>query len=194
MKRSPILSLAAGLLFLSGCEQPTAKPEASDAQIQLSAEMSRDLFKTLGPQLKNAMQAGGAERAVEVCQQIAQPLTESISEKYPGARISRVALRYRNPANAADPASASVLKEWEAKLAAGDPLPTNSVTETEGNIIVHQPIMTQELCLQCHGAPGSFSPELTQILAQSYPGDRATGYQVGDLRGAFRIEFPSTGQ
>jgi hypothetical protein len=46
-------------------------------------------------------------------------------------------------------------------------------------------IPTGALCLQCHGS--NMSPEVSARLAELYPGDKATGYTEGDIRGAFVV-------
>ena len=49
-------------------------------------------------------------------------------------------------------------------------------------------IPTQEICLQCHGE--NLHGEVVEQLANHYPHDQATGFAVGDIRGAFTIEVP----
>ena len=43
-------------------------------------------------------------------------------------------------------------------------------------------------CLACHGPRESQSPELRTALERDYPHDAATGYAVGELRGAFTLQ------
>jgi hypothetical protein len=38
-----------------------------------------------------------------------------------------------------------------------------------------------------HGDPDTFAPEVSQALQKLYPDDAATGFEIGDLRGAFRV-------
>ncbi len=44
---------------------------------------------------------------------------------------------------------------------------------------------TMELCLACHGS--ELGEPVKAVLAKHYPDDRATGFRVGDLRGAFTL-------
>ncbi|MBI3082695.1 MAG: DUF3365 domain-containing protein, partial [Gemmatimonadetes bacterium] len=53
-----------------------------------------------------------------------------------------------------------------------------------------RPILVDRRCLACHGDPATFIPEVRAVLAQRYPEDRATGYAVGDLRGAVSVRVP----
>ena len=40
------------------------------------------------------------------------------------------------------------------------------------------------MCLTCHGPVEAIPPEVRAVLRKRYPSDQATGYSVGDLRGA----------
>jgi hypothetical protein len=53
-----------------------------------------------------------------------------------------------------------------------------------------RPILMQARCLPCHGDPASLDPAVHALLARRYPEDRATGYRVGDLRGAVSVRVP----
>ncbi|MBK8909014.1 MAG: DUF3365 domain-containing protein [Rhodospirillales bacterium] len=44
-------------------------------------------------------------------------------------------------------------------------------------------IPTAELCLACHGT--EIDPAVSTTLKKHYPLDQATGFQAGDIRGAF---------
>jgi hypothetical protein len=49
-------------------------------------------------------------------------------------------------------------------------------------------IPTGPLCLACHGT--SVTPEVAASLHNLYPNDLATGYEFGDIRGAFTLSKP----
>jgi hypothetical protein len=49
-------------------------------------------------------------------------------------------------------------------------------------------IPTKPLCLTCHAE--AIAPEVETKINQLYPADRARGYRVGDLRGAFTLSKP----
>lgn len=200
LTRATHLALAFSLpLFLVACaerpddEQVNANEpgDRSDSDyLERSAEIANALQTNLGKELQAALSEGGPLAGIEVCQEVAQPLTTEISEKYPDARISRTALRVRNPANAPDEQSRAVLERWASLQAGGEELPEADRYESENSVLVHRPITTGTTCLQCHGNPANFSPALKSALAEYYPDDEATGFEEGELRGAFRIEFP----
>ncbi len=52
-----------------------------------------------------------------------------------------------------------------------------------------EPILLQPLCLGCHGA--ALAPEVEARIDALYPDDQATGFEVGELRGVFWVEFPA---
>ena len=49
-------------------------------------------------------------------------------------------------------------------------------------------IPTGELCLKCHGA--EIEPGVKAKLDELYPNDKARGFKLGDIRGAFTIKQP----
>ena len=70
-------------------------------------------------------------------------------------------------------------------------LPEASIKMKDANTAVfYKPIVTGEICLKCHGDPSTFPTALKEKLQTLYPDDLATGYKTGEIRGAFRVEFP----
>ena len=52
-------------------------------------------------------------------------------------------------------------------------------------------LVSNALCLRCHGEPGpDISAEDLALIQRLYPQDKATGFKLGQLRGAWRIDFP----
>jgi len=43
--------------------------------------------------------------------------------------------------------------------------------------------------MNCHGPNENISSEVKAILKEKYPGDKATGFFVSDIRGAIRPEM-----
>ncbi len=176
-------------------EQETVAPALTESRrqeiLQQGGEASGALLATLGPKLKAAMMAGGPEHALEVCQKIGQPLTREISDNLAGLTLSRVSLKPRNPANAPDGLDTEILTEWQKAVTDEGVSPSDEVRVKDGKVAVfYRPIIIQNVCLKCHGDPETFSETLTAKLDELYPDDKATGYSMGKLRGAFRIEFP----
>jgi len=51
-------------------------------------------------------------------------------------------------------------------------------------------IPVQPPCLICHGTPEMIAPAVRERLSADYPHDRATGYSLGQIRGAVTIKQP----
>ena len=102
--------------------------------------------------------------------------------------VRRVSLRIRNPANAPDDHERRVLEEW----AKGKAEVRSEVVAGEGGPELRwmRPVHVNSLCLACHGAPDEIDPGVKEALARRYPGDRATGFRDGDLRGAISVRVP----
>jgi len=193
----PNTSLSAALLsicllaFATSCssEKTDVLTAEQTAKVErIGSDASLALKKSLGTQLKAALQSGGPENALKVCQQIAQPITNQTSETQAAATVTRTALRVRNPVNAPTESDRAVLSEWENLLAEGKALPPSKVIRTsENQAIYYQPIITESICLKCHGDPSGFSPDLSQKITKLYPEDQAINFSEGDLRGAFRV-------
>ena len=202
------------LLFpvLSSCQKKTEKeveqetaapalmPTLTEVRrqeiLQQGGEASGSLLASLGPKLKAALKAGGPEHALMICQQIAQPSTKEVSQNMTGGMtgvtITRVSLKPRNPENAPDGLDTEVLTGWQKQVADDGKPPSDEVRVKDGKIAVfYRPILLQDVCLKCHGDPAAFSEALSDKLGKLYPDDKATGYTTGELRGAFRVEFPS---
>jgi hypothetical protein len=134
--------------------------------------------------LKAALADGGTTAAIPVCKVVSAQLADNFAE-LPNVKVRRVAVRNRNPAHTPDDFEAAILKEWEEGLAKGTQPIAISRTTDEG-LRVMQPIMlASRLCLRCHGELRQMAPETVEMLKTLYPNDNATGFEMGQLRGAF---------
>ena len=105
-----------------------------------------------------------------------------------GLLLSRVSLKNRNPANLPNEWQIAVLEGFEQQKAAGKDISSlvwSETVEIDGKqeFRFMKAIPTGPVCLNCHGT--NLSPDVSRILADLYPMDRATGYREGDIRGAF---------
>jgi hypothetical protein len=164
---------------------------ANDEKLMLKAgEVSALLQKRLGSQLKAAMTSGGPIAGIQVCQQVGQSLTSSTNEELDGVKVTRTSLKVRNPKNAPTLGDKQVMENWLKQVADGGEFPKNEIVHREdGTAVVYQPIITQQLCMKCHGDPSTFAPELISLIEKHYPDDQATGFTEGSLRGVFKVIF-----
>lgn len=175
---------------------PVTLPAAEQTAAPVWVEQSRQLANQLGSQLKSelsgAIAAGGPVAAIDVCHTRAPEIAAQLSQAS-GAKVGRTALRVRNPANAPDHVERDVLEQFSADLASGKAQgPLEAVFEIERNGQVERRYMraipTDALCLTCHGK--SLAPDVAAAIARDYPGDQATGFEQGQLRGAFVVTWP----
>jgi len=144
---------------------------------------------------QKAIKESGAPSAIVVCKDIAPALASEASRKN-GVKLTRVSLKVRNPMlGTPDAWEQKTLQDFEARLAKGEKPDTIAAAE-----IVDEPagksfrfmkaIALQQGCVGCHGTADQISPEVKASLAKDYPYDKATGYSVGQIRGAVSIKRP----
>jgi len=134
--------------------------------------------------LKQELSTNGLESAVQACNLKAPEIAGQNSKE--GWSVSRTALKVRNSENVPDVWEAEVLERFETKLAAGaDPKTLEEATITEGAFRYMKAIPTGQVCLACHGS--NIQPELKDHIQTLYPQDQATGFELGQLRGAFSL-------
>jgi hypothetical protein len=153
------------------------------------------LMRELGSELKGAMQSGGPEAAVSVCTERAPAITARVSREH-GWRVTRVSSRYRNPLlGMPDAWETETLERFRERHDTGEPYAGMGRGErvVEGGQPYYrymQAIPMQGMCVSCHGSKEQLAPGVQAMLTERYPHDRATGFSVGDLRGAFSIRQP----
>lgn len=205
--REKILTLAitASLLTLSGCmknqddvpgaaDHTKAAIEISDIAVAEHLSSSRATVKkfmgSLKGELMAAMKTGGPLNALSVCNTKAPAISATVSKENQ-LNISRVSLKNRNPENAPTQWQAAVLKDFETQKAAGtDPktLEFHEVVNVDGKPQFHYMKaipLAQPACLICHG--DQLPEDVKTKLSELYPEDKATGYKLGDIRGAFVV-------
>lgn len=184
MIRSSLILIS---LALAGC-QSEAGPEFNEE----ASSAIQEFATTLRGALMQAMQEGGPMEAVEVCNKIAPEIAASLSEQYQ-FDIGRTSLKVRNPDNQPDDWETLVLKQFETRLAGGEDIAGISfseVVDSEQGLQwrMMKAIPTEQACLTCHGV--SIAEPLQAIIDRYYPEDQATGFSIGQIRGAFTVSRP----
>jgi len=163
---------------------------ADDAQlIKESNQSIKGFASQLKAQLQKGMKAGGPVSAIQVCKNSAEQIAQQVSEQA-GWKISRTSLRVRNSGNAPDSWEKKVLTDFEQRHEKGESVEklefSETITTEDGSDFRYmKAIPMQAVCLSCHGE--YLSTEVEKILAEQYPQDQATGFELGDIRGAFSI-------
>ena len=189
MRASPVVLV----LVLTLC--PSTAPFADEdlaERIGASRQAIKSFAGALQKQLKSAMVDGGPTAAIEACNIAAPEIAETASAAS-GWSVGRTSLKLRNPGNAPDPWELAVLRDFENRKAAGEDPGTLDhaemvVDDGQRTFRYMKAIPTQPVCIVCHGT--TIAPEVTARLDALYPEDRARGFEVGDIRGAFSIAQP----
>lgn len=179
------------LILLAGCGSAPSAPSsdtpssttadpATDAFRQEARALTKSFSESLKAELSAAMTEGGPALAIPVCSEKAPALTADASAD--GLTIRRIGTRVRNTAtNTPTDAERAVLD----RLTDQSP---EFVGELDGSLTYMRAIYIQEaVCLNCHGSPEVLHPDAPALLAELYPDDSATGYALGDKRGAFVV-------
>lgn len=175
------------VLVSLGCgQQAELDPEQRAAALARAKGAARRFGSELKAELVRAMGAGGPVRAIGVCSERAPAIAAQV-EGDTGVKVGRSSLRLRSERDQGPRWVRAWLDAQGERPAAG----VEGVARVEdGHARVLRPIAIEAVCLTCHGAPESIAPEVRSALAARYPEDRATGYRVGDLRGALWAEGP----
>ena len=196
-------ALAASLALILGCSktpEPLAIPlvplsvQMQGAAVHRGKAIVTETFSLLSSNLQSAVKTSGVSNALPFCSLAASPLTAGMAGKH-GVTIRRVTHKARNPAGTADAIELAILKQfeaaWSTATATNPPLPiVTNFTATTATFFAPI-ILNNELCLECHGEPGKdIAPENVATIERLYPQDEATGFKLGDLRGAWRVDIP----
>ena len=180
------------LLLIAGCgEEAVDRQIPREEAVALARDAAGSAFQALSAELGQAIADGGTVAAIPICSDKAGGLLKGVAEER-GLLLLRVSDRPRNVAHAAAPADLEAMESFRATLSGGaSPVPSVLPAE-DGSMVVRLPIvLNQPLCLQCHGGADDISPETRKVIAARYPEDRATGYELGELRGIWRVTVPS---
>jgi hypothetical protein len=177
------------VFFAFPCGASQAATSDADENVAEAKAAIKQLAGSLKKELKASIQTGGPVAAIGVCNTQAMPITDQVATEL-GLQVSRVSLKNRNPVNAANGWQTAVLEDFERQKSAGKDINKITWTETvnvEGGqeFRFMKAMPTGPVCLMCHGT--HIAPEVTQVIAELYPEDKATGYSEGDIRGAFVV-------
>ncbi|MGL1958523.1 MAG: DUF3365 domain-containing protein [Colwellia sp.] len=141
---------------------------------------------TLKPQLKKALTEGGVEQAMKVCSIKAPEIAKNLSTKTHW-QVKRVSLKARNEKFATPDAwENKVLMQFDERQKQGETAKKMAKAEIVNNEFRFMKAQgVAPLCLTCHGT--KLDEKTKKLLAQYYPDDKATGYSLGQIRGAFSL-------
>jgi hypothetical protein len=192
--RHRISAAIAALAVLGGCnaaEPDATVPELDQAAvIAASAPVAESFQAELKAQLQAAIKAGGPKDGVSVCQQAA-PAIAAAQSQASGAEVARIADKHRNPAGGVPEELRAAYATLAAQpLVEGKPnrvvVQTGSGAGAKVHFLAAIP-MQEQPCSVCHGT--AIDPALKAHIDSLYPGDLATGFKPGELRGALVVSW-----
>lgn len=138
------------------------------------------LGQGLMKELSAALKGGDFAKGVEACKGAAPKVADQVSSEH-GVDVGRTSFKVRNPDNTP--------RDWAEPFVEGKVNEEIVLVNDGGGMAYMSPIGTKEVCLNCHGSASDIPSEVAQILSEEYPEDQATGFDVGDLRGWFWVEY-----
>lgn len=170
---------------------------AADEDMRGFSDEGRRLANLITSQVRSELvkelERTGPIRAIVVCKYSVPEITSTLSRQS-GMRVTRVALRPRNPALAEPDAwEQRVLLDFEKRVAKGERADmlefAELVQEPAGKAMRYmKAIAMAQPCLHCHGPGAQIADGVRAQLAAEYPNDRAIEYQVGQIRGAISVK------
>jgi hypothetical protein len=166
------------------------------------AALTADTKKTVLPvvpkvvaAMQEAVATQGVAGAIPVCKETAPALIKEKRQET-GWDIRRVSLKTRNAERATpDLWEARQLADFNIRAARGEKpetLEKSEIVSIDGKPVFRymKALPAADVCLKCHGPLGELEAGLKAKLAESYPHDQATGYSMGQIRGALTVKRP----
>jgi hypothetical protein len=184
--------LSALLIFLSCAALGPPGAAAGKPGEEEARALAQAFIDRLKPRLKQALAEGGPGHAIEVCATAAPEIADTLSAES-GWTVKRVSLRARNVSRALpDSSERSVLQRFDERQAAGEaPADINHGEVHKGRYRYLQAQGVEPICLVCHGQ--KVADAVQESLSVWYPDDMATGYNLGQVRGAISLAKPLGG-
>jgi hypothetical protein len=167
------------------------KDIASEKALMDARKVSSQLAEKVRGLLFQEIEKGGFPSAIRVCSETAQEMTLQFNAET-GYHVRRISLKYRNPKNVPDAYEQRRLEEFNV-LNQNKELSNeySEIVEEQGKKYLRylRPLLVAPLCITCHGPKENIPKEVKTLLAERYPDDRATGFLVGDVRGAITVKI-----
>ncbi|NOR27473.1 MAG: DUF3365 domain-containing protein [Lutibacter sp.] len=154
----------------------------------LGLKYAMNTKSVLGKNLIVAIKNKGTEEAVAFCNTRAFNIVDSAGVAL-NTKIKRVSDFPRNAANNANSTELSYILNGKKTIENGGKMKP-LVQEINEKMVGYYPILTNNMCMQCHGTPNTqVLPATLTKIKQLYPTDKATGYGENELRGIWVIEM-----
>lgn len=156
--------------------------------LEIGQSLAMQTKSVLGKNLLQAINTNGTENALSFCSTKAIPLTDSMALVL-NTKIKRVSDKNRNPINQANARELDYINKSKDLITKKMPVKP-MLTTMEGKNIGYYPIMTNKMCMQCHGKLKiDINTNTLTKIQNIYPYDKAIGYKENELRGIWVIEM-----
>ncbi len=198
MKRK-VLTLLTVIALFASCKESKKKPQEQPQEQKEQQKEQKDYATmglgyalntkaVLGRNLTGQLKKNGTVAALSFCNEKAYHFTDSMANVQK-IKIKRVSDKFRNPKNKANDKELEYIKKFKEALANGKSI-TPIIDKKDGKIHFYSPIITNDMCLQCHGTPNKqIKPNTLKKITKLYPKDNATGYSAGQVRGIWSVVF-----
>lgn len=165
-----------------------AASEAVKSHKERGLDYALSTKATLGKHLMGAIQKEGTLAALEFCSLKAYSLTDSMATHH-NAKIRRVSDKPRNINNQANAIELQHIASFKKQLTDG--VVIEPIISQQGNAVdFYYPIVTNTMCLQCHGdKQKELNPLTLNKINELYPNDKALDYKENEVRGIWSISF-----
>jgi hypothetical protein len=185
MRDGLVVLLLVGCLAGCGRESPLpAEAPIPEESLERARALAAELKGSLMAELSAALERG-TEEAIGVCAIRAPEIAAELAGS--GVRIGRTSHRLRNPANTQPPWVEPLLDDYLREESFAEPRSVRIDARTIGYV---EPLYAVRPCLACHGS--EVAPAVLDTIEAFYPGDRATGFEEGELRGLLWVELRPT--
>lgn len=174
--------------FAQEQEKLLGASEQNETYLERGKRIALSTKAVLGKNLLTAIQERGTTEALSFCNERAVLLTDSMSQELK-AHVKRVSDQNRNPQNAASADELAYI-DWAKDQIEKGGKAAPRIIEKEGGATGYYPILTNEMCLQCHGSPdGDIEQSTLERITALYPEDLARGYGTNQLRGIWVVQM-----
>ncbi len=182
-----ILIVVIASLFIVSCK-PKLTVEETKMYQEKGLHYAFSTKAVLGKNLMGTIQSKGTNEALKFCNIKALYLTDSMSKNF-NVNIKRVSDKPRNLSNTSSAIEQEQISVFKQKLAANEEIEP-VIKSTKKEVHFYYPIITNQMCLQCHGTPQKeIKPTTLSLIKKLYPNDKAQNYGVNQVRGIWSISF-----
>ena len=179
-----MMQLLSFLLALSLILLPMNQANAQPQPEQLSEAIQEiEFLDRMRQSLASTLKETDEKPTLETFKQVCKPVgmrAKQLSKNNPWD-VKQVAEKYRNPAHAPTAREAVALEKF-----ANNPDLFGFWETTDQETFYYRRINVEATCLKCHGVKA----ERPDFVKQRYPQDKAYDFEVGDLRGMYRVVLP----